>query len=139
MTPTKLLFCVRKKDPKLCGDLLLLTCSEPQFKKSNNIPFLRIAKFEFSRYFSTFQVLCEIEYALLQKGVPEEDLAEIPREIIPDRIRNLEDQSYRNLRDWYIYRDYMNGLEYVVDAFNHLRHKNTSKRRRRRRRQTFNW
>ena len=88
------------------------------------------------KYFLLFQVLCEIEYALLQKGVPEEELAEIPREIIPMRIRNLEDQSYRNLRDWYIYRDYMNGLEYVVDAFNHLRR---NQRRRRRRRQTFQW
>ena len=83
------------------------------------------------------QVLCEIEYALLQKGVPEDDLAEIPREIIPMKIRNLEDQSYRNLRDWYIYRDYMNGLEYVVDAFTHLRRNNS--RRRRRRREIFQW
>lgn len=93
---------------------------------------------EFDRaQFGLKMVLCEIEYALLQKGVPEDDLAEIPREIIPMKIRNLEDQSYRNLRDWYIYRDYMNGLEYVVDAFNHLRRNNG--RRRRRRRQTFQW
>jgi len=100
----------------------------------NNGEFLT----EFDRaQFGLKMVLCEIEYALLQKGVPEEELAEVPREIIPMRIRNLEDQSYRNLRDWYIYRDYMNGLEYVVDAFTHLRRNNS--RRRRRRRQTFQW
>lgn len=100
----------------------------------NNGEFLT----EFDRaQFGLKMVLCEIEYALLQKGVPEEELAEVPREIIPMRIRNLEDQSYRNLRDWYIYRDYMNGLEYVVDAFTHLRRNNS--RRRRRRREIFQW
>ena len=37
------------------------------------------------------------------------------------QVRNTEDSSYRNLRDWYIYRDYMNGLEYVIHAFDHLK------------------
>ena len=66
-------------------------------------------------------MLCEIEYALLQKGFSEEELEEVPREIMPEKVRHLEDASYRNLRDWYIYRDYMNGLEYVVEAFDYLR------------------
>ena len=39
----------------------------------------------------------------------------------PLQVRNTEDSSYRNLRDWYIYRDYMNGLEYVIHAFDHLK------------------
>ena len=71
---------------------------------------------------------------MLQKGIKEHELEEVPREIMPENVRNLEDTSYRNLRDWYIYRDYMNGLEYVVDAFNFL--KNRKSRRRRRRRQS---
>jgi len=79
-------------------------------------------------------LLCEIEYAMLQKGMKEHELEEIPRDIMPENVRHLEDASYRNLRDWYIYRDYMNGLEYVVDAFNFL--KNNNRRRRRRRRQS---
>jgi len=79
-------------------------------------------------------LLCEIEYAMLQKGMKEHELEEIPRDIMPENVRHLEDTSYRNLRDWYIYRDYMNGLEYVVDAFNFL--KNNNRRRRRRRRQS---
>ena len=83
--------------------------------------------------FFLFQLLCEIEYAMLQKGVKEHDLEEIPREIMPENVRHLEDTSYRNLRDWYIYRDYMNGLEYVVDAFNFLKNQNSRRRRRRRR------
>jgi len=77
-------------------------------------------------------LLCEIEYAMLQKGMKEHELEEIPRDIMPENVRHLEDTSYRNLRDWYIYRDYMNGLEYVVDAFNFLKNNNRRKRRRRR-------
>ena len=65
--------------------------------------------------------MCELEYALIQKGVPVSELDAVPREIVPTEVRHLEDESYRNLRDWYIYRDYMNGLEYVIDAFNHIR------------------
>lgn len=85
------------------------------------------------------QVLCEIESTLIQKGVKEHELEEISRDIIPEKVRNLSDESYRNLRNWYIYRDYMNGLEYVRDAFKHLSRNNlpnevTSRRRRRRRR-----
>lgn len=71
--------------------------------------------------FYILQVLCELEYALIQKGVPVSELDAVPREIVPTEVRHLEDESYRNLRDWYIYRDYMNGLEYVIDAFNHIR------------------
>jgi hypothetical protein len=59
---------------------------------------------------------------MLEKGiVPEEDVS---RQIMAPDVRDIEDESYRNLRDWYIYRDYMNGLEYVVHAFSHLRRKN---------------
>ena len=83
--------------------------------------------------------MCELEYALIQKGVPVSELDAVPREIVPTEVRHLEDESYRNLRDWYIYRDYMNGLEYVIDAFNHIRAnpknvKNSLKHNRRRRR-----
>jgi hypothetical protein len=61
---------------------------------------------------------------MLEKGiVPEEDVS---RQIMASDVRDIEDESYRNLRDWYIYRDYMNGLEYVVHAFNHLKRKHGS-------------
>jgi len=84
----------------------------------NNGQFLT----EFDRaQFELKTVLCELEYALIQKGVPVSELDAVPREIVPTEVRHLEDESYRNLRDWYIYRDYMNGLEYVIDAFNHIR------------------
>ena len=46
---------------------------------------------------------------------------DIPREIMNDDVRDIQDTSYRNLRDWYIYRDYMNGLEYIVQSFDYLK------------------
>ncbi|XP_023332161.1 uncharacterized protein LOC111704236 isoform X2 [Eurytemora carolleeae] len=67
-------------------------------------------------------VLCELQVAMLERGVePEED---IRREIMSQDVRDIEDSSYRNLRDWYIYRDYMNGLEYVIHSFDHLKNHN---------------
>ena len=45
---------------------------------------------------------------------------DISREIMKHDVRDIQDQSYRNLRDWYIYRDYMNGLEYIIHAFDYL-------------------
>jgi hypothetical protein len=70
---------------------------------------------------------------MLEKGIVQKEL--ISRDIMSDNVRDIEDASFRNLRDWYIYRDYMNGLEYVVQAFNHMR-RDPKQRRRRRRRQT---
>ena len=46
---------------------------------------------------------------------------DISREIMNDDVRDIQDTSYRNLRDWYIYRDYMNGLEYIVHSFDYLK------------------
>ena len=57
---------------------------------------------------SKFQVLCELEIAMMEKGitVKREDPGQGPitRSIMSDAIRDIEDESYRNLRDWYIYR-----------------------------------
>jgi len=55
---------------------------------------------------------------MLEKGItPDED---IDRSVMSPEVREIQDETYRNLRDWYIYRDYMNGLEYAVHAFKHL-------------------
>lgn len=45
------------------------------------------------------------------------------RNIMSPEVRDIENKSYRDLRDWYIYRDYMNGLEYVLHSFHHLKGK----------------
>jgi hypothetical protein len=72
-----------------------------------------------------FQVLCELEIAMLEKGIVQQEDVEITRAIMSPEIRDIEDESYRSLRDWYIYRDYMNSLEYVVHSFDHLRKKSS--------------
>ena len=52
----------------------------------------------------SMQVLCELQVAMLERGIqPEQDIS---REIMGSDIRDIEDTSYRNLRDWYIYRYY---------------------------------
>ena len=66
--------------------------------------------------------MCELQVAMLEKGIMQKE--DVSREIMAPDVRDIEDESYRNLRDWYIYRDYMNGLEYVVHAFSHLKSKN---------------
>jgi len=64
-------------------------------------------------------VLCELQMAMLERDI--EFGEDISREIMNDDVRDIQDTSYRNLRDWYIYRDYMNGLEYIVHSFDYLK------------------
>lgn len=59
---------------------------------------------------------------MLEKGILQKQPTS--RKIMAQEIRDIEDDSYRNLRDWYIFRDYMNGLEYVIHSFNHLKRRN---------------
>jgi hypothetical protein len=74
-------------------------------------------------------VLCELQIAMLEKGVEQNE--DIGRDIMGENIRDVEFDSYRNNRDWSIYRDYMNGLEYALSVFNHMKH-NVGRRQRRR-------
>jgi len=67
-------------------------------------------------------VLCELQMAMLERDIEFED--DITRDIMKNDVRDIRDQSYRNLRDWYIYRDYMNGLEYIIHAFDYLKKHN---------------
>ena len=67
-----------------------------------------------------FQVLCELQIAMLEKGIePKEN---VRRDIMKENIRDVDSDSYRNIRDWSIYRDYMNGLEYALSVFSHIKH-----------------
>ena len=76
-----------------------------------------------------FQVLCELQIAMLEKGVEQNE--DIGRDIMGENIRDVESDSYRNIRDWSIYRDYMNGLEYALSVFNHMKHNIGGRHRRR--------
>ncbi|XP_016836702.1 uncharacterized protein LOC100678690 isoform X2 [Nasonia vitripennis] len=62
-------------------------------------------------------VLCELQMALAERGVvPRPDVS---RDIMSREYRDMSvSATYRNLRDWLIFRDYMNGLEYIIEVFN---------------------
>ena len=66
------------------------------------------------------QVLCELQVALVERQLSSRPDA--TRDIMKSEFRNMSSsETFRNLRDWLIFRDYMNGLEYVVQVFEHLR------------------
>ncbi len=48
------------------------------------------------------QVLCELQVAMLAKGVKPKEI--IQRDIMDENVRDEPNEAYRNLRDWYIYR-----------------------------------
>jgi hypothetical protein len=60
---------------------------------------------------------------MLEKGVF--PLDNVRRSIMNSETRFIENETYRNLRDWYIFRDYMTSLDHVVNML-----KNSAKRRR---------
>ncbi|CAL7945651.1 unnamed protein product [Xylocopa violacea] len=64
-------------------------------------------------------VLCELQVALVERQLsPRPD---VTRDIMKPEYRTMaSSETFRNLRDWLIFRDYMNGLEYVVQVFEHL-------------------
>ena len=66
--------------------------------------------------------MCELQIAMLEKGVEQND--DVGRDIMSENMRDVEYDSYRNFRDWAIYRDYMNGLEYALSVFNHIKQRN---------------
>lgn len=70
--------------------------------------------------FLYFQVLCELQVALVERQLSSRP--DVSRDIMKSEFRTVSSsETYRNLRDWLIFRDYMNGLEYVVQVFEHLR------------------
>lgn len=64
-------------------------------------------------------VLCELQVALVERQLSSRP--DVKRDIMKSEYRTMSAETFRNLRDWLIFRDYMNGLEYVVQVFEHLR------------------
>jgi hypothetical protein len=62
-------------------------------------------------------VLCELQIAMLEKSISHED---ITREIMSQTYRDMDDRTARNLRDWLIFRDYVNVLEYLRQVFKYF-------------------
>lgn len=65
--------------------------------------------------------LCEIQAAMLERGVTQHE--NITRQIMGNELRHIGNSSYRNVRDWIIFRDCMNGLEYVIQVFEYFKQK----------------
>jgi hypothetical protein len=92
---------------------------KPNSSSSSPEPYLPARPAHTTSHLVPLQVLCELQMAMLERDI---DIGEdVDRSIMSKEVRNTEDSSYRSLRDWYIYRDYMNGLEYVIHAFDHLK------------------
>ncbi|XP_046386251.1 uncharacterized protein LOC124156014 [Ischnura elegans] len=64
-------------------------------------------------------IICEIEVALIEKG--EKVPSDVQRNIMPREFRSVSHETHRNLRDWLIFRDYMNGVEYVIRVLEYLK------------------
>ncbi|TGZ51300.1 Uncharacterized protein DBV15_07778 [Temnothorax longispinosus] len=57
-------------------------------------------------------VLCEIQVALEERSVTRRP--DVTRDVMTSDFRTMTDMTFRDLRDWLIFREYMNGLEYVI-------------------------
>lgn len=65
--------------------------------------------------------LCEIWIAIVDRCVALRP--DITRDIMDDAFRNMPDNTQTNIRNWVIFREYMNTLEYVHQVFDALQKK----------------
>ncbi|KAJ3665303.1 hypothetical protein Zmor_000804 [Zophobas morio] len=63
-------------------------------------------------------VLCEIHTAIIENDLTVEET--VTRDLMGEEYRNMDDTN-KNVRNWIIYRDYLNMLEYIVQVFNHFK------------------
>ncbi|KAK0160171.1 hypothetical protein PV328_007602 [Microctonus aethiopoides] len=82
----------------------------------------RMVKNCYRTWYAVLQVLCEVQVALMERGV--QPRVDVTRAAMSNEYRLLgTSTTYRNVRDWLIFRDYMNGLEFVIEVFDYLRGK----------------
>ncbi|RZF43211.1 hypothetical protein LSTR_LSTR009015 [Laodelphax striatellus] len=63
-------------------------------------------------------VLCEVNTVISSFKIKMRD--DIQRSIMPDEIRHLKSDTDRHIRDWLIFREYMNVMEFVLEIFTHI-------------------
>lgn len=56
---------------------------------------------------------------MMERGITQRP--DVSRDIMEDDLRTIDSETFRDLRDWMIFRDYMNGLEYVEQVFEYFR------------------
>ncbi|XP_054277119.1 uncharacterized protein LOC128996026 [Macrosteles quadrilineatus] len=62
-------------------------------------------------------VLCDTWSYVRDLGL--QPMPDIGREVMPYEFRDIQDETTRNIRDWIIFRCYMNLLEYMDDVLNY--------------------
>lgn len=62
-------------------------------------------------------VLCEVQIAMLEKGIHQHK--DMTRDVMSEDYREIDCDTVRNIRDWVIFRDYINTLEYIQQCFNY--------------------
>ncbi|KAF5289062.1 hypothetical protein FQR65_LT11922 [Abscondita terminalis] len=68
-------------------------------------------------------VLCELQMAIYERRVHGQMGPDITRDVMPKYLRNETGNTSRNVRDWIIFREYMNILEYIIEVFEHFKDK----------------
>uniref|UniRef100_A0A6V7LR45 Uncharacterized protein n=1 Tax=Bracon brevicornis TaxID=1563983 RepID=A0A6V7LR45_9HYME len=70
---------------------------------------------------SLLQVLCELQVAIIERGSSPRN--NVSREVMSNEYRDQMSAQTTNrvIRDWLIFRDYMNGLEYIIQLLEHIR------------------
>lgn len=71
------------------------------------------------RFRTLLQILCEVSMAIYELNETPE--THVTREIMPAEARRSADN--RSLRDWLILREYITGLQYVIETFEYLKSK----------------
>nr|CAI5858256.1 unnamed protein product [Callosobruchus analis] len=66
-------------------------------------------------------VLCELQNTMCEKNIP--ITYNVQRDVMKEEYRRDRDATSINPRDWIIFREYMNTLEYVLQAFQHFKDK----------------
>lgn len=67
------------------------------------------------------QILCE-----LREIIPVSKLSlfeDTSREIMAPEYRHMENLTHQHVRDWLIFRDYMNLVEYIIQVMEHFKTK----------------
>lgn len=54
---------------------------------------------------------------MMEKNIQYED---VTRDIMDKHFVNLEEKTWRDLRDFSIFRDYLNTLEFIKESFEHF-------------------
>ncbi|XP_050427078.1 uncharacterized protein LOC126837280 [Adelges cooleyi] len=61
------------------------------------------------------ELLCEVKDAIYD--MEQEPLPDVQREVMPDDVRHEEDEGRNNLLNSIIFRDYIIGIEYVIQTY----------------------